>query len=60
MGKEFEGLAAFILLLLGAAAVIKIIDDATKQTRYKCPRCGGEIHRNQNPCPHCRAPVRWV
>jgi len=60
MGKDFDALVGFILLVLGAATVIKIIDDATKQTHYKCPRCGQEIIRSQNPCPHCGAPIRWV
>jgi rubrerythrin len=60
MGKDFDALIGFILLVVGTAAVIKIIDEATKQTRYLCPHCNGVISRNQNPCPYCRAPIRWI
>ncbi len=60
MGKDFDALFGFFLLILGTPAVIKIIDDATKQTRYLCPHCNGVISRGQNPCPYCQAPVRWV
>jgi hypothetical protein len=57
--KDFEGIIGFVMLLLGAAVVIKIIDEATKQARYKCPRYGIGIVKNQNPCPHCNSPIRW-
>lgn len=57
--SDFEGIIGFILLLLGATAVIKIIDEATNQARYKCPTCKSDVGKNQNPCPHCNAPIRW-
>jgi len=57
--KDFQDIIGFILLLLGAAVVIKIIDEATKTAHYKCPRCSGELTKGQNPCRHCYAPIRW-
>jgi ribosomal protein L37E len=58
MGKDFDSLVGFILLLMGAAAVGKIISDATKKTPYKCPRCGEEIFQNQDSCPSCGSILR--
>lgn len=60
MGKDFDDLLKFILVVLGAAAVIKIIDEATKKTHYKCPGCGADVLKNQNPCPYCRTPLGWA
>ena len=57
--KDFKGIIGFVLLLLGAAGVIKIIDEAVKRAHYKCPRCGMDITKNENPCSHCCSPIRW-
>ena len=59
MGKDFDSLLGFILLMVGAAAVGKIINDATKKSPYKCSRCGAEIFQNENPCHSCGASIRW-
>jgi len=59
MGKDSDNLVGFILLLLGAAVVGKIISDATKKSPYYCPRCSREVFQNQDPCPHCQSPLRW-
>lgn len=59
MGKDIDSLVGFILLIMGAAAVGKIISDATKNSSYKCPRCTSAIFQNQNPCPSCGSPLRW-
>jgi rubrerythrin len=56
---DFDDFLAFIILLLGAAVVIKIIDDATKSTRYQCPNCGTVVPKGTNPCPNCKTPLRW-
>ena len=59
MGKDFDSLVGFILLMVGAAAVGKIINDATKNSPYKCPRCGSEIFQNQDSCSTCGSTLRW-
>lgn len=59
MGKDFDSLVGFIILMVGAAALGKIISDATKKSPYKCPRCGSEIFLDQNPCPYCGATISW-
>jgi rubrerythrin len=56
---DFDDFLAFIIVLLGAAVVIKIIDDATKSTRYQCPNCGTVVEKGTNPCPNCKTPLRW-
>lgn len=56
---DFDDFLGFIILLLGAAVVIKIIDDATKATRYECPNCGAIVNKGVSPCPKCRTPLRW-
>ena len=60
MGKDFDDLLKFIIVVLGATAVIKIINDATKKMYYKCPRCGAEVMKNENPCPYCSTPIGWA
>ncbi|MCJ7631972.1 rubrerythrin-like domain-containing protein [Candidatus Bathyarchaeota archaeon] len=57
---DFDDFLAFIILLLGAAVVIKIIDDATKSTRYECPNCGTILSKGTSPCPKCGTPLRWL
>lgn len=59
MGKELDALIGFILFTLAAGAVIKILDDANKKARYRCPRCGNDVRIYDNPCPYCRAPLQW-
>ena len=56
---DFEDFLGFIILLLGAAAVITIIDNATKSTKYQCPNCGTIVSKGTNPCPKCGTPLRW-
>jgi rubrerythrin len=56
---DFDDFLAFIILLLGAAAVITIIDNATKSTKYQCPNCGTIVSKGTNPCPKCGTPLRW-
>ena len=59
MGKDFDSFIAFILLLLGAAVVLKIIDEASKSTKYECPNCRAILVKGTNPCPKCKTPLRW-
>jgi len=59
MGKDSDDLVGFILLMLGAAVVGKIISDATKKSPYYCPRCSREVFQNHDLCPHCQSPLRW-
>jgi len=56
---DFDDFLAFIILLIGAAAVVKIIDEATNKTRYECPNCRMIIWRGTSPCPRCGTPLRW-
>lgn len=56
---DFDNIIGFILLLIGATAIIKIIDEATRSANYKCPRCKIDIKKGQNPCPNCYSPIRW-
>ena len=56
MGKDFDDLIGFLIVLLGAAVVIKIIDDASKKTRYQCPNCSTTLTKDTNPCPKCKTP----
>jgi hypothetical protein len=57
--SDFDDLLALIIVLIGAAAVIAIIDDATKKTKYKCPSCGNIVAKGTTPCPYCKIPLRW-
>ena len=59
MGKDSDDLVGFILLMLGAAVVGKIISDATKKSPYTCPRCREQVFQNQDSCPHCQSPLSW-
>ena len=58
--SDFDDFLAFIIVLLGAAVVIKVIDDATKATKYKCPNCGTIVTKGTTPCPNCKMPLRWL
>lgn len=57
---DLENFLGFIVVLLGAAAVITIIDDATKSKRHQCPNCGTIVQKGVNPCPKCKTPLRWL
>lgn len=59
-GSSTGALIGLILAVLGAAAVIKIIDDATKEKRYVCPSCGRTLRKNTATCPSCKTPLRWT
>jgi len=59
-GSSTGALIGLILAVLGAAAVIKIIDDATKEKRYVCPTCGHTLRKNSVQCPSCKTTLRWV
>ena len=59
LGKDFDDFIGFLILMLGAAVVIKIIDEASKTTKYKCPNCNTPLSKNINPCPKCKTPIRW-
>lgn len=59
-GSSTGALIGLILALLGAAAVIKIIDDATKEKRYVCPGCGHTLRNGIQRCPKCGITLRWA
>ncbi len=59
-GSSTGALIGLILAVLGAAAVIKIIDDATKEKRYVCPNCRHTLRKNSLQCPSCKTPLRWA
>lgn len=54
------GLIAFILGVLGTAAVIKIIDDITKEKKFICPACGTTLKKGIARCPQCQTQLRWA
>lgn len=56
---DLDDFLGFILFLIGAAVVVKIIDEATKSAKYQCPNCGTIIAKGVNPCPKCKTPLRW-
>lgn len=56
---ETQALIDFILYNIPPGVIVKICDEAERQARYKCPRCNDVVGRGDNPCPHCRAPLRW-
>ena len=45
--------------LVGAAVVIKIIDDATKKRKAICPNCKAELPYKVQQCPMCGILLRW-
>jgi lipopolysaccharide biosynthesis regulator YciM len=55
-----KALIGLIIGILGAAAVIKIIDDATKERKYVCPQCGHVLRHGTARCPACKTPLRWA
>lgn len=44
----------------GGVAVALMLADMLSPA-YHCPRCGAEIRKGQNRCPHrnCRVSLRW-
>ena len=62
MNKDsaIAGLIAFILGVVGVVAVLKLIDDATKEKKYVCPKCGHVLRRGTEKCPKCQIPLRWI
>lgn len=59
-GSSTGALIGLILALVGAAVVIKIIDDVTKEKRYVCPTCGHTLRKGSVQCPSCKTPLRWA
>lgn len=55
-----KALIGLIIGILGAAAVIKIIDDATKERKYVCPQCGHILRQGTSRCPKCKTQLRWA
>ena len=59
-GSATNSLIGLILAIVGVAAVIKIIDDATKSKKYVCPSCGHTLRKGVSRCPECRTQLRWA
>jgi hypothetical protein len=57
---DLENFLGFIVVLLGAAVIITIIDKATNSKKYQCPNCGAIVPQGVNPCPNCKRPLRWL
>ena len=53
-------LIGLTLGILGAVAVIKIIDDALKEKKYVCPECEHTLRQGQKKCPNCGISIRWA
>ena len=53
-------LIGIALAVVGAAALVKIIDDSLKSKRYVCPECGRSLRMNQKKCPDCGTYIRWA
>jgi lipopolysaccharide biosynthesis regulator YciM len=62
VGKDSAvgGLIAFIVGVVGVVAVLKIIDDATKEKKYVCPNCGYVLRKGISKCPQCQTLLRWA
>lgn len=55
-----DALIGFIIGVVGAALVVKIIDEVTKEKRYVCPKCGQALRNGITHCPHCGIALRWA
>ncbi len=55
-----KGLIAFIIGVVGATIVLKVIDDATKQKKYVCPQCDHVLRKGVARCPNCKISLRWA
>jgi len=53
-------LIGLALAVVGAAAVIKIVDDAFKEKKYVCPECEHTLRKGQKKCTHCGTVIRWA
>ena len=53
-------LIGIALAVVGAAALIKIIDDSLKSKRYVCPECGYSLRKSQRKCSNCGTYIRWA
>ena len=59
-GSSTKALIGLILAVLGAVAVIKIIDEVTREKRYVCPSCSHTLRKGTQHCPSCKTPLRWA
>ena len=59
-GSSTNALIGLILAVLGAAVVIKIINEATKEKRFVCPGCGHTLRKGSLRCPKCGITLRWA
>ena len=59
-GSSTNALIGLILAVVGAAVVIKIIHEATKEKQYVCPSCGHILRKGTSHCPNCKTPLRWA
>jgi rubrerythrin len=57
--SEIEYFLQFITLRIGAAEVLKILENTQKNRRYLCPNCKTIISKETTPCPKCKTPLRW-
>jgi predicted RNA-binding Zn-ribbon protein involved in translation (DUF1610 family) len=57
--SEIADFINFIISRIGAAEVVRIIENAHMSTRYLCPNCKTIIAKGTYPCPECGTPLRW-
>jgi len=53
-------LIGLALVVVGAAAVIKIVDDAFKEKKYICPECEQTLRKGQKKCTNCGTIIKWA
>lgn len=58
--SSMGALIGLALAVVGAAAVIKIIDDALKEKKYVCPECEYTLRKGQKKCPNCGILIKWA
>ena len=60
MPNSTDSLIALIIGILGAAVIIKIVEDAAKKKRYECPNCANVVRKGSLQCPECKTLLRWA
>lgn len=58
-GSSLSALIGLAIVIVGAAVVIKIIDNATKKRKAICPSCKVDLPFKVERCPSCGILLRW-
>ena len=60
MPNSTDSLIGLIIGILGAAVIIKIVNDAAKERKYECPNCANVVRKGSLRCPKCKISLRWA